>query len=100
MKIILAKDGDKDCIYIGEIPDIYDDESWAKSELLLQKICDLIRTEFALSKGSDERSFIIESEEFSIFMDDLMPLGIYAKKASGNPTIEKIFNVLKLNLAY
>ncbi|MES2527025.1 MAG: hypothetical protein V4598_08045 [Bdellovibrionota bacterium] len=94
MKIIVGKDGDKDCIYVGKIPDIYDDEDWKKSELLLQKVCDLIKAEFAVTKGSDESSFIIEGEEISIFMDDLMPIGIYSRNVSGNRIIEKIFHVL------
>ncbi len=94
MKLVLRHEDGKDSIYIGDVPDPYDDESWARSEQLLQQVCDLIRTEFGLSRGNDEHSFVIESEEFSIFMDDLMPIAIYAKKVTGNPIIKKIYEVL------
>lgn len=94
MKPVLGKDGDKACIYVGDIPNVYDDESWTKSERILQKIWEIIKSEFVVSKGNDKNSFIIESNEFFILMDDLMPIGIYTKEVSGNPIIEKIFETL------
>ena len=98
MNLVIKKEYNKKCIYLGETPDIYDDDSWSAAEKLFKRVWSIIKDDFPVSKGKNKNSFVINSEEFSIFTDDLMPLGIYPENISGNCLIEEIFIALKSKL--
>ncbi len=95
MRITVEIEKGKKSIYIGGIPDTYDDDDWDESDRILTVIFDVIKNNFDARKGKSSNSFFISSNEFTWFRDDLMPIGIYATSPKGNEFIDNLTELLK-----